>query len=285
MSIVNLADRALLAQLSISQWNAKKFDKKVSEEVARNKGVSNEAGRYNKSLLPGDAVLKLVHSKSAFVRSLFYQKTLPWGVEGTQILPSAIYFEFMTEFRTQREDWEKLVDQFVSAYPRLKYEAETALGPLFSGDDYPDETKIRDKFRMDLTILPVPSAGDFRVALIDEEMDVVKKDVTKRVKEAQAIAMQEVWKRLYDRVKHVAEKLQDPEAIFRDSMIENVRDTCELLKTMNIMDDPNLEVMRAEVEESLIMVPDTLRANKEVRQATAEKANDIMARMEGWMWT
>jgi hypothetical protein len=97
---VNLNDRALLVQLSISQWTARKYDKRITKEVAHSNNTAVEAGRYNKSLLPMNDYLDRVHKKSTHIRNKFYDNTLPWGLEGTMMLPSANYLNFMTEFST-----------------------------------------------------------------------------------------------------------------------------------------------------------------------------------------
>ena len=93
---MNLSDRALLVQLSISQWTARKYDKKVTQDVASSHGVSTSAGRYNKVLLPMNDLLDRVHKKSTLIRTKFYENTLPWGIEGTMMLPSANYLKFVT---------------------------------------------------------------------------------------------------------------------------------------------------------------------------------------------
>ncbi|MEI2420850.1 hypothetical protein V6O07_11305, partial [Arthrospira platensis SPKY2] len=94
----------------------------------------------------------------------------------------------------------------------------------------------------------------------------------------------DVWQRLYDRVRHFAEKLDDPKAIFRDSTVNHLVELCELLPRLNVMDDPNLEAMRQEVEHKLAAYhPDDLRTNTTLRQTTAEAANDIAAKMAAFM--
>ena len=43
---MNLNDRALLVQLTISQWSARKLDKRATKEVAQNHGaIDAEIGR------------------------------------------------------------------------------------------------------------------------------------------------------------------------------------------------------------------------------------------------
>ncbi|HSG21231.1 MAG TPA: hypothetical protein VLA31_10715, partial [Burkholderiaceae bacterium] len=134
----------------------------------------------------------------------------------------------------------------------------------------------------DMAVYPVPST-DFRVAIGSAELSRIQQDVERRVQEAAQNAMKDLWQRLHDRVKHMAEKLADPKAIFRDSMVENAREICAMLPRLNFTDDPQLEAMRQEVEASLLKHPDALRNDPDLRRDTAATAKDIMDRMSVFM--
>ncbi len=279
---MNLNDRALLVQLSISQWTARKFDKRTTKEVADAHGTTTAAGRYNKALLPMNDLLDHVHKKSTHIRTKYYDNTLPWGIDGTQMLPTSNYLQFMTEFRKERDEWNILVNNFVDNYDTLKDDAKRILGSLYDPADYPSAVDIRAKFHMDMAVYPVPST-DFRVAIASEELSRIQQDVERRVKDAEQAALQEVWQRLFDRVKHMAEKLADPKAIFRDSMVENAREICALLPRLNFNDDPNLEAMRQQVEATLLKHPEALRNDPDLRRDTAAEARAIMDKMSVFM--
>jgi len=280
---MKLTDKALLVQLSISQWSARKYDRKVTKEILTQHGASMGAGRFNKSLLPMNDYLDSVHKKATAIRQKYYTNTLPWGIEGTQMLPSANYLEFMTEFRKEKGEWESLVAEFISNYSRLKEDAKRLLpNGLYNESDYPCDDSIHEKFNIDMAVFPVPS-DDFRVEIGDAELNNIQQDVERRVAEASEIAMADIWKRLYDRVKHMSEKLADPKAIFRDTMVENTRELCALLPRLNFADDPNLEDLRQQVEGSLLMHPDALRNNPVLRDEKAQEAKDIMDKMSAFM--
>lgn len=279
---MNLNDRALLVQLSISQWTARKYDKKATRQVADANGTTMDAGRYNKALLPMNDLLDNIHKKTTYIRQKFYDNTLPWGIEGTMMLPTANYLAFMSDFRKERGEWNVLVDTFVQNYDGLVSSAQRILGSLYDPADYPSSIDIRQKFHMDMAVFPVPST-DFRVSIGSDELTRIQQDVERRVQEAQSKAMTEVWQRLHDRVKHMAEKLADPKAIFRDSMIENAREICALLPRLNFSDDPNLEAMRQQVEASLLRHPDALRNDPDLRRDTAAEAKKIMDAMSVFM--
>jgi hypothetical protein len=279
---MNLNDRALLVQLSVSQWTARKYDKKATKEVADANGTTTAVGRYNKSLLPMNDLLDNIHKKTTHIRQRYYDNTLPWGIDGTQMLPTSNYLQFMSDFRKERDEWNILVRNFVDHYDTLKEDAKRILGGLYDPADYPSAVDIRQKFHMDMAVFPVPSA-DFRVSIASDELSRIQQDVERRVKEAEQAALKDVWQRLFDRVKHMAEKLADPKAIFRDSMVENAREICAMLPRLNFSDDPNLEALRQQVEASLIKHPEALRNDPDLRRDTAAEARAIMDKMSVFM--
>jgi len=293
---MNLNDKALLLQLSISQWTARRFDKKITKQIADRHGASSQVGRYNKSLLAENDYLSNVHTLTGAIRTDFYANTLAWGMEGTRLLPTANYLPYIQKYRKFKADWDTAVSKFIMEYPRLKYDARMYLpGGMYNEDDYPDTVKLTAKFNMDLSVMPIPN-DDFRVALSSDELQRIQTDVTSRVKQAQQQAMQEVWQRLYDRVKHMADKLGDmkagddqPEgsrskARLHDSTVENIRELCALLPRLNFADDPDLEAMRVRVEQSLASAEtDALKTDKGFRDHTANEARSILSAMATFM--
>ena len=280
---MSLIDKALLVQLNISQWTARKYDKKASRKVAEEFHSYIDQGRYNKALLPMNGLLDRVHKKTTLIRTKFYTNTSPWGIEGTFMLSSKNYLSFTNEFRKEKGEWQYLVDDFLNNYDDLRQDAQRVLGQLYNEDDYPSQDMLARKFSMDLAIFPVPST-DFRVAIGDEELAEIQKDVERRVVDAQNHAMQDLWDRLYKQVEHMTEKLSDPKAIFRDSMVENARELCSLLPRLNFTDDPNLENLRQQVEANIARHhPDALRNDPDLRQDTAAEAKAIMEKMKTFM--
>ena len=281
---MHLSDKALLVHLGVSQSVAKKLDKKASAEVARANGASREAGRYNKSLLPTCDKLERIKSKTSEVRKKFYRNTLPWGIEGTFILPSANYLSFMTDFRNEKAEWERLTGDFFMSYHQAVSDAQRLLGNLYNPAEYPAVGELRQKFRMELSVLPVPTAGDFRVELADEEYSSIHSEIEERVAESSKAAMSEVWQRLYDKVKWLAERLSDPKNTFHDATYQDSKDLCGMLTRLNFTGDANLEAMRQEVEQKLVKYhPDALRNDPDLRVDTADEAKAIMDKMSVFM--
>lgn len=281
---MKLNDKALLVQLTVSQWTARKYDKKVTEQIATQHDTVIEAGRYNKSLLPLNDYLGNIHQKTTAIRKEYYENTLPWGINGTQMIPSKNYLSFMTKFRQHKTEWLSLVNNFVDVYPQLKLDAQRLLpNGLYKEEDYPTIDGVRDKFGIDMVVMPVP-ADDFRIQISDDELSAIQQQVTERVTNASQEAMKEAWQRLYDVVKHASDKLNDPNATFRDSLVQNISKICEVLPRLNFADDVNLENMRQQVETALATQnPDALRVDWDLRDVKAQQAKDITDKMKAFM--
>ena len=281
---MTLDTKAVLVQLNISQWTARKYDKRVTQEVSDKHNTVGDVGRYNKALLPGSDLLKRIQQKATAIRKGYYDNTLGWGVtDGIQLLPSANYMDFMEQFREHRAEWQVLVDEFISQYLQLKDNAERTLGDMYNESDYPDEHELRSKFAMDMTVLPVPS-DDFRVEIGSDEMERISDEVRTQVEGAYQSSIKEIWQRLYDKVEAMNDKLSDEKAIFRDTLTENLSDVCDLLTRMNINDDPDLESIRQQVDSELARNhPDALRNDPIKRREVADKSKDIMSKMNVFM--
>ena len=136
------------------------------------------------------------------------------------------------------------------------------------------------KFNIDMTFMPVPDASDWRVTLGDDEMDHLREQIEARVMEAQGAAMQDAWRRVYDVVEKAHERLSQPDAVFRDTLVQNAVDLCGILPGLNITDDPQLEAMRVQLEKTLCSKnPDTLRHDPLERAKAAQAMADIMSKM------
>jgi hypothetical protein len=180
--------------------------------------------------------------------------------------------------------WERLVDKFIGEYPALRDDARARLNGLYCDADYPPTHEVRAKFKFDMAFYPVPDSKDWRVQLSDSETDYLRRQIEDKVMSCQGRAMREAWDRIYKVVSKAQERLADLKNVFRDTLIENARELCEILPTLNIADDPHLESMRDEVERRLCAYdPDDLRNNDHVRLAVADQLKDMMERMAPFM--
>ena len=281
---MSIKNKALLVNLKISQMSGFKIDKGATEQVALTNNSALEAGRYNKNLFASTSLLADIRSKTNDIRKKFYHNTLPWGLKGTHMLPTANFMDFSAEFRADKKDWFSLVDRFIDNLPKIKLDAPRVLGKMYNEADYPTEAEAMSKFSMDMEVTAIPD-DDFRVqGISEEELETIRRDITNKVTTATEDAMNVAWERLYKTVSHMAETLSDPAATFKNTLVENTQDICAVLTKLNVTDDPNLERLRQEVEATLTSTsPEVLRHDPDARRDTAEDARAIMAKMGSFM--
>jgi hypothetical protein len=280
---MSLSTKTMLTTLNISQWSARKLDKRETEAVAIKHGTSDNVARVSKTILPSAVSLEAIHKKTNDVRKFFYDNTLPWQADGVAILKATHYMKFVEEMGKLIREWEGLVSNFLHEYPTLRSQAAVAMNGLYNPDDYPDEYDLEKKFQIGIRFMPMPDAGDWRVDIADEEVVKLRDHLEEQTKAGVQEAMKEVWSRLSLIVEHAAEKLSQPDAIFRNSLVENARKLCEVLPSLNITDDPNLTRMGEELKAKLADAdPDLLRTRPTEREKAARDMQDMMSKMAGF---
>ena len=289
--MTDLTSRAMLVELQVSQWTARKYDRKVSNEVAEQHGAEHDMGRYNKNLL-GKGSLSAISAIVSRARSGLKDKTLPWSDWGQRILPSTTYFVVMEDARRWIEDFNKAVDQFVAEYPALKAEAKISLNGLYQEADYPSPTKIREKFSMKAVVSPLPDSRDFRVSLGAVAQAKVQRDIEEHVQAKLRDTVTDMWKRVSQAVTHLRDRLHayevDPEtgkviSTFRDSVTGNLLELADLLPQLNITGDPQLAEAAETLRKSLCeFEPQELRDDEAKRKEVERRAEQVLADMAGY---
>lgn len=269
----------MLVALRISTWTARKFDRAVTQEVNETHGAAADAGRYNKLLLTGESYRELVKVCNA-ARSDHYGQTLAWSDEGWRLLPTANYMAYADRMRRHAVEFDNAWQEFARNYPELRDAARDRLNGMWRAEDYPTVNELRARFRFAVDYAPLPTSGDFRLELPAAELAALGAQVEDRVTRATRDAVADAWQRLGDVVAKMHERLSDPSAIFRDSLVGNVRDLVDVLERLNVTGDVDLETMRDRVRRELaVHEAATLRADGDVRAATAQSAADIIAAM------
>lgn len=280
---MNLSTRAMLVTLNISQWTAKKLSKKGTQEICEKHGTNSSWAKASKTLV-ADEELKKISSIAGEARTYHYEMTLPWSDVGQRILPAKAFLDYTAAMRKFSDQFFAQIDSFTTIYPDLKEEARKMLNGLFEEKDYPDPLNIRKKYKFETVIDPMPEAGDFQVSLTDADSARIKAEIEERTNDRIREAMADLWTRLFEVVTHIREKLSQPDAIFRDTLIQNARDLCGILPKLNIGNDQKLEALSERVKTEIALIsPDALRNNKVLRKDTAEKANEIFNLMSSYM--
>ena len=296
-----LSERAMLMTLSLTAWSARKLDRKVTDKVNTDHGASHDAGRWNKQLLSKDALAEIARL-DAEIRAHYYAVTSPWlDREGTRILSSVHAVSELQWFKTKRYEREDAVSRFVSGYPSFVDAAKIKLNGMFSEDDYPPASTIAGKFRFAVSVDNVPDSEDFRVAMADGQAEDIKREIEARSNAAVETVIRDCYSRISETVGRMSERLKAykpkirtsgpmgdmgdarAEGIFRDSLVENVRELVALLPALNISGDPALTQIAARMQALTVEDASALRDNVQARETVARDADAILADVQAFL--
>jgi hypothetical protein len=275
---ISIASSAVLIDLNISVWTARKLDKNVSKEIDINKNTTIKAGNYNKHILAGSDQLDAITKLANEIRDWHGRQTLPWSDTGTRLLPMTNFFDYKQQLGIYEAEFKSRINTFIQQYPNIIQGMAFKLGKLFDRGEYPDADKIANKFNLRYTIMPVPETNDFRVDIADDIRNEMQQEYQKAYEGRVEAAMSDAWSRLHTTLEHMIDRLSGEEKkIFRDSLVDNALELTNLLTRLNVTNDPKLESARRSLEQSLVGVTaDELRVSPGARQEILNKVNQIM---------
>lgn len=278
ISTPSIASSAMLVELNISVWTGRKYDKGVSAEIDVQKHATTRAGNYHKKLFADEPLFEAIGKYAGNARTYHYFGTMPWSDSGLRLLTTPMYFDYHNKITGMAQEFHKLVDTFLNDYDNMVGRAQTKLGNLFNQEDYPSKDEIAGKFKFSVKYCPVPEVGDFRVDVGNEAMQQLKTSYAEYYQQNIQDAMREPWQRTYEVLKNMSEKLAgDKKQIFRDTLVTNVRDMCDLLEKFNITGDANMRQARIKIEDALLGVtPDALREDDHLRLDTKSKVDALL---------
>jgi hypothetical protein len=285
---MSISSSAVLTELNISVWPAKKLDRTTTAIITANAVAVGDAAQVKKNLFAGTAMRSDIEKYAARIRLYHNQHTLPWADKGSRLLPSKLFMDYKKTMNNMRDGFDNLCDTFYAAYPQLVEDAKLNLGTLYDADDYPPVEDVRAKFGFRLAIDPIPSAGDFRLDVGNEELEELKQSYEAKFEERVNEAMSTAWDRLHELLSRTSEKLADSggddasaKKRYHDTLITNAQDLCGLLTKLNVTNDPKLEEARRSLE--LTMLGQDIESIKESPQARSElktKVDDILKKFE-----
>lgn len=286
MNVKSISSSAMLVELSISIWTARKLDKKVSNDVDTQNSTQTKAGNYHKNLLAGDTELSEIQNMAGVIRSYHMTMTSPWNDAGQRLLTTAVYMEYKAEMaRLEQQYWDK-VRAFYPAYSQKISAAAFQLGTLFNRDEYPDLEDVKTKFNMHIRYSPVPESGDFRVDIAQEGVDELRAHYEEMSRANIDKVALDAWERLYAQLLQLSNALREPDTAnnikggrMYASVLDKAKELCQLLKHFNIRGDTQMEEMRTQLEAALgVNTVEDLRKSDFLRSSVKKEVDDILSK-------
>ena len=274
---------AMLVSLNISAWTARVLDKKVSADVASDKGATLDAGRYNKLLVPAEALARITKATGA-ARQTVYHLTLPWDDSGRRLLPVKSYEQFLMEVQKVKAEFEEAVEEFLENYPTLREQRRFQLNTMFNEGDYPSVEALRRKFQFDVGFDVISDPSDIRVALPEHRYRSLVSSIESNIASRQQAATAALWQRLHECVANIADKCSTDKGRVYDSAFDNLTELLGVVDNLNVTNDPTLSELAEKTRTYFggLKAAD-VRKDKEVRQMAAYQASELARQMADYI--
>lgn len=287
MTRFNIDTCAMLVEVNINQWSARKLDKSTTDEILATKQAGDKgAARVNKHLLAGRTELEVINQHVGQVREYVYRNTLPWSDSGIRLLPTAKFMDFTTGIRDMEDKFFELVNDFITVYPTLITAQAMALGNMFNRGDYPDASNLPHRFKFVVNYMPVPTAGDFRIDVGNDAQKELQEKLSKLAEERVESAMGDIKTRLKEHLKRMSDRLGSDIVAgeikprrFSESLLEHAHELCSLARDLNLTNDYDLEQARLGLQNAIrgLDVKD-LRKDMPTRNDTKEQVDAILSK-------
>ena len=242
LNIKGLDTKAVLISVKRNMYSPYKLDQEESKQYG--------AGNVNKHLFEGrNNLVKSTISKFTEVYTYVKDNTVPWTT-GVDMLNMNHYLEFTTGLRKRVDDAHRAVDTLCLSWDEevkddLDRLSEIAIAKgkpnLANADDYPSVDELRAKFGIEIRFMPVPTTGDFRVEISDED----KASLQKQLDDASINANKHVIKSMIEPMERAIAKLSVPigndGSVFRDTLVDNLVEVTERMNKINLSDDATIQ--------------------------------------------
>ena len=278
-----LANRAVLANLNLRAWSARRYDRAESNDVNNRYGAELDTARVNKRLISKQAMARLQKAIS-HARAEHVRLTLPWGLRGVRILSVAGYLKYREIMTACGAEFSQAKTDFVRAYDAERAEAIAQAKGLLKPDDYPET--VDDKFHYALNIMPVPLAQDFRVEMGDEQMAEIAAEIEASTRASIRKASLDGYERAKVALAALIERMEAytpspgkgtrAKGVFRDTIVGNIAALVEIIPALNVFNDPKLDALAVRLGDFTKFEGKELRESDAIRATVTDDAKKAL---------
>jgi hypothetical protein len=226
---------------------------------------------------------KAVTAVRTRVIALWKGISLPYPESGIRLIRQDDIHSFTVQMTSLKAELDDAVIQLDDQYEELQGAARLRLGSLYDPADYP--ATLRGWF--DVTWdLPSVEPPEYLRQLSPQLYQQEATRVAARFDEAVQLAEQAFTEELSKLVSHLTERLSGADdgkpKIFRDSVVENLREFFDRFRHLNIRSDQQLDDLVVQAQRVIRGVePQQLRDNQAVRQQVASQLAGLQSVLDG----
>lgn len=266
--------------------------KDEKKKIAQDNAASEECVNATKEKWARAEEYKDTVSTINKYRNLIYDKSSPWGKRsGERIATKEMWLNEIEALASEAEnEVGKKVVTFISKYEEVVNHAKAKLGKLYVSTDYPKRDEIKSNFYIFVGGGAAPDPDDNVTFGSPEVEKRFKERMEKKIKMNLDIIIDEINDKVVEIVGRVVDRLENytitedgkVKNMFRDSLITNSRDLADIIKYMNINNNPDVEKIRVKILDDVCKYdPSELRESPHKRESVAKEAREILNGLSG----
>jgi hypothetical protein len=227
---------------------------------------------------------KAICTHQGLTKSVIRKKSVPISFLPGTYLFNVDTIETIDKYIKERiNEEDDLVDKFCAVYLDQKEAAKFLLNGQFDETNYPPVETVRATFSITGRWVKFGIPDNLPESIFQEE----KAKAEKAWAEATDAITVTLRKSFQELIAYAADKLKvvpgEKPKVFRDSLIENVKEFIQTFNSRNLTNDTQLESLVSQANDLLkgfLSDPDVVRKNTDVRVYTAEKFEEIRATLD-----
>lgn len=272
-----LADKITLTRLRTVNQRRAVQDKSARSHLAAALNTEEDAYNVSKKLFSKSkryaAVKTALNAASAYWR----ENTLPWLDKGFRGLPNVKYMEFTQGFAPLKANVDICVAEFVTHWDA---EVNHDLWYLRSRGNPADYPTTPPEISVELTFMPCPDKGDFRVE--QSPADIARFDAA--IAKAEELQRADLLNRMVSGIQAMSERLAEFKGEkgqrWHQSTVDSLFDSLRTVEELNIHGDANVATLVGDIRQALSPFKgnDSLKHSQHSRDAAKQQIDDILSK-------
>jgi hypothetical protein len=254
-------------------------DLNITEEVVASKNAQSDMGIFVKKIMQNPEFARTTAAYRAI--DVYHKKmTVPWNDRAERLLALKSYFDYTDKMRRLKQECESSVHHFLSNFGDLVAAEHSRLGDSFAYEDYPSVEELERKYKVDFLVTPLQNLDDIRVSLPEADLAKMRADCEQVFDHKLQAISHDLWVRLHKSIKRMCDNLEKNSRIY-DTMLGNIYELVDMLPTLNVGQDPQLDYMTTEIKERLLSYnTEDIKKDDKVKARATDDANDILDKID-----
>ena len=274
-----LRDNAVLVDFTGSKFSGRIEDKVASRNLQEEKHVGKKAANVIKTLFPTG---EMNEAYTIMQNAYLYHKTVtvPWD-RGYYLLQNKHFIAYSDKIREFNEALTTFLQKMRPEYDRIVDAQREPLNGLFDRSNYPPVDDFIERFKIHVRFMPVPDSDDFRINVGEDVLENIKKEFeVEFMGEVQKNIETDLLSRFVKPLSNMVDRLKNPENIFRDSLVGNLRELADIVEERNILGIDSVSEIVRKIRTIAYSDPQGLRDNPDARKKTAEDAAELYNKLQ-----